>query len=86
MRRVLLLTALFLMTAPFAGAQFVAPGGSIPVVANLPGMNNTDWRTDVSVVNLETSDTSVVLLLQPEIKNGVPLFEPVFSDPINVSA
>ena len=86
MRRTLLLAVLCVMIAPVAGAQFVAPGASVPVVANLPGMNNTDWRTDVSIANLEAADTSVVLLLQPEIKEGAPLFEPVFSDPFAIPA
>lgn len=86
MRRMTLLMVLSLMTASFAGAQFIAPGASIPVVANLPGLNSTDWRTDVSVVNLGTTDTPIVLLLQPEIQNGVPAFDPVITDPIIVAA
>jgi hypothetical protein len=68
-----------------AGAQFVAPGGSVPVVANLPGLNATDWRTDISVVNLGTTGTSVVMLLQPEIRDGGPQFEPMVSDPVNLA-
>ncbi len=83
MRRMTLLTALILTTASFASAQFVAPGASIPVVANLPGLNATDWRTDVSVVNLSTVETSIVMLLQPEIRNGEPEFETMVSDPID---
>jgi len=86
MRRTLLLTILALMTTAPAGAQFVAPGGSVPVVANLPGLNATDWRTDVSVVNLAETETSVVLLLQPEIVGGVPAFETVLSDPYIIAA
>lgn len=86
MRRILMLSALVSLLAVSASAQFVAPGGSVPVVANLPGLNNTDWRTDVSVVNLATTDTSIVLLLQPEIKNGAPLFEPIITDPVTVVA
>jgi hypothetical protein len=64
----------------------VAPGGSIPVVANLPGLNATDWRTDVSVVNLSDNETSIRLLLLPEIRNGVPVFEPVIAGPIIIAA
>ncbi len=86
MRRLTHLLLLSLMTASFANAQFVAPGASIPVVASAPGLNNTDWRTDVSVVNLGTTDTSIVLLLQPEIRNGVPVFEPIITEPIIVAA
>lgn len=86
MRRMTLLMAVFLMTASFVSAQFVAPGASIPVVANLPGLNATDWRTDVSVVNLADMETSIRMLLQPEIRSGEPVFEPVISDPINIAA
>lgn len=86
MRRTLMLVVLVLLTATFAGAQFVAPGGSFPVVANLPGLNNTDWRTDVSVVNLAATGTSITLLLQPEIRNGAPVFEPVIIDSVNIAA
>jgi hypothetical protein len=81
-----MMTVLAVMTASLAGAQFVAPGGSVPVVANLPGLNNTDWRTDVSVLNLGSTQTSVVMLLQPEIRNGQPQFEPVATDPVNIAA
>lgn len=86
MRRIFLLAFLFLMTTGVAGAQFVAPGGAVPVVANLPGLNNTDWRTDVYVVNLGDIDTEIRLLLQPEIKNGVPVFETMVSEPITIAA
>lgn len=86
MRRIVLLTVFALLTASLAGAQFVAPGGAVPVVANLPGLNNTDWRTDVSVVNLADTETSVVLLLVPEIRDGVQVFEPMTSDPISIAA
>jgi hypothetical protein len=80
------LTGFALLTASLAGAQFVAPGATIPVVANLPGLNNTDWRTDVSVVNLDAAETSIVLLLQPEIRDGVPEFEPILTDPVPLAA
>jgi len=86
MRRILMLSTLVSLIAISASAQFVAPGGSVPVVANLPGQNNTDWRTDVSVVNLATTDTSIVLVLQPEIKNGQPLFETIITEPMIVAA
>jgi hypothetical protein len=81
-----MLTILVVLAAVNAGAQFVAPGGSVPVVANLPGMNSTDWRTDVSVTNVGTADTSIVLLLLPEIVGGVPVFDPVDTEPINLAA
>lgn len=86
MRRIFLLLIVAVMVAPEVGAQFVAPGGSLPVVASLPGLNSTDWRTDVSVVNLGTAETSIVMLLLPEIRNGAPVFEPILSDPIIIAA
>jgi hypothetical protein len=76
---------LALMVASAAHAQFVAPGASIPVVANNPGLNNTYWRSDVNVVNLGDVQTEVVLLLQPEIVGGVQAFEPMVSDSIAIS-
>jgi hypothetical protein len=81
----LLTIVTFLAVSP-ASAQFVAPGASIPVVANLPGLNATDWRTDVSVVNLGDTETSIRLLLLPEIKNGVPAFVPEITDPMIIAA
>ena len=86
MRRTVLLLALALMVAPAAGAQFVAPGATLPVVASLPGLAGTDWRTDVSVVNLGTTETTIVMLLQPEIRDGAPAFEPMQSEPIVIPA
>lgn len=85
MRRSVLLLVV-LMAASGAGAQFVAPGGTVPVIANLPGLNGTDWRTDVSIVNLAPTETSVVMLLQPELRNGVPDFETIVTDPIRIPA
>jgi len=69
-----------------AGAQFVAPGGVIPVVANLPGLNDTLWRSDVSILNVSEADTSVVLQLFPEIVGGSAAFDPVIAEPITVPA
>jgi hypothetical protein len=75
-----------LMVAPEVGAQFVAPGAVLPVVANLPGINNTDWRTDVNVVNLGTVETSIVMQLLPEIRNGQQQFDPIVSEPMIIAA
>jgi len=72
--------------APAASAQFVAPGGSIPVVANTPGVNGTFWRSDVSVLNLNDWNTSIVLVLLPEIRDGSQVFEPRVSDTIQLPA
>lgn len=72
--------------ASTALAQFVGPGGTIPAVANLPGLKGTLWRSDVYVVNINPTDTSVQLLLQPEIVDGEPAFEPQVSDPIQIPA
>ena len=85
MRTCLALVAACLFTAP-AAAQFVAPGGSIPVVANNPGVNGTYWRSDVSVLNLNDWDTSIVLVLLPEIRDGGQTFEPRLSESILVPA
>ena len=84
MRRLIILAMAFLaMTAP-AAAQFVASGGAIPAVANLPGENNTFWRSDVSILNVSPAATSVRLLLLPELKNSGPAFEPQVSEEIPI--
>jgi hypothetical protein len=75
-----------LLVCSGAGAQFVAPGGVIPVVANLPGLNDTVWRSDVSVLNVSDVETTIRLQLFPEIIGGAAAFEPVVSDPITVPA
>jgi len=67
-----------------AGAQSVAPGGTIPAVANLSGENLTFWRSDVSILNLNSAATSVVLLLLPELRASGPTFEPLISDPMPI--
>ena len=84
MFRLFLLTSLFLAVAIPSTAQFVAPGGSIPVVASLPGANDTFWRSDVNILNLNSSATSVVLVLFPEIKKNGPVFDVQESDPIDI--
>jgi hypothetical protein len=86
MRRFYLVVVLLTVVCSPAFAQFVAPGGSIPVVANLPGLGGTFWRSDVSVLNINESDTSIVLILLPEILEGVPAFEPIMTDPIALPA
>ena len=72
-----LIPALLLALAPVgpAAAQFLSPGTTIPVVANLPGNEGTFWRSDVTITNVGQAETSVVLELFPEIKNGTPTFE-----------
>lgn len=85
LRRLLLAVCLILVAAP-SWAQFVAPGGTIPVVANLSGKKDTFWRSDVQILNLGDSSTSVVMQLYPEIVNGVPTFEAKVSDPITIAA
>jgi hypothetical protein len=75
MFRLFLVTSLFLAVAIPSTAQFVAPGGAIPVVAYLPGENDTFWRSDVSVFNLSSSETEVTLYLFPELKNSGPSFD-----------
>ena len=38
----------------------------------------------MSILNLNSADTSVVLLLLPELKNAGPDFEPQTSDPLPI--
>lgn len=85
LRRLLFALVMAAVAAP-ASAQFVAPGGTIPVVANLPGKNGTFWRSDVSILNVSGQDTSVQMVLYPEIRNGEATFETKTSDPIPVPA
>jgi len=86
MRRETSVLLCVLLWSSFAGAQFVAPGGIIPVVANLPGANETFWRSDVSILNVGAGSTGVVLQLFPEIVDGVPAFEPMTSDELQIEA
>jgi hypothetical protein len=84
MRSVIVLTAAVLVWSAVAGAQFVAPGGSIPVVANIPGAEETFWRSDVSIYNLDSAATSVTLVLFPELTDEGPAFETMVSDPFPI--
>ncbi len=85
MRKVIYLTLVVMIAASSAPAQFVAPGGTIPAVSgSVDGENGTVWRSDVSVLNLTSSATSVVFVLFPEIKNSGPVFEVQQSDPITI--
>ena len=86
MRRLIVFSALILLATAPVGAQFVAPGGSIPAVANTSGGSGSFWRSDVSILNLNSAETSVVLLLLPELKNAGPDFEPQTSDPLPIVA
>ena len=85
MRRSFVFSTLILLATAPVGAQFVAPGGSIPAVANISGGSGSFWRSDVSILNLDSADTSVVLLLLPELKNSGPDFEPQISDPLPIT-
>jgi hypothetical protein len=67
-----------------AYGQFVAPGGTIPVIANADGLNETRWRSDVSILNVNEADTSVVMLLLPEIRDGEAQYEGQVSSPIQL--
>jgi hypothetical protein len=75
-----------LLWGSLAGAQFVAPGGVVPVVANLPGVNDTYWRSDVEIVNPGPNTAGVRLQLFPEIVGGEAAFEPIVSEEIHVPA
>jgi len=84
-RRYIFVLVLVTVAMP-AAAQFVAPGGTIPVVANLPGKNGTFWRSDVSILNVSGADTTVQMMLYPEIRNGEATFETKTSDPMTIPA
>ena len=84
MRRLFVFSTLILLASAPVSAQFVAPGGMIPAVANISGGAGSFWRSDVSILNLHSADTSVVLLLLPELKNAGPDFEPQTSDPLPI--
>ncbi len=84
MRKTWLLVLTLLVWAFPAAAQFVAPGGAIPAVANIRGENNTFWRSDVSILNVSATATTVQLFLFPELKNSGPAFEPQVSNPISI--
>jgi hypothetical protein len=86
MRRCFVISTLILLSTASVGAQFVAPGGTIPAVANTSGGSGSFWRSDVSILNLNSSATSVVLLLLPELTNNGPAFEPQVSDPLPIPA
>jgi len=85
MRTKSLLAVAILLWTVQAGAQFVAPGGTIPAVANIPGENETFWRSDVSILNLSPAATEVVLLLLPELRGSGPTFDPEVSDPMPIA-
>jgi len=74
MRPHVLLVGFVLLCAASAAAQFVAPGGAVPVVANLPGLAGTFWQSDVNIVNVSGRDTTITLVLVPEIVGGEPAF------------
>ncbi|MEJ2189872.1 MAG: hypothetical protein P8Y93_10780 [Acidobacteriota bacterium] len=84
MRRVMVLTAVVLAWSAVAVAQFVAPGGSIPVVAHLPGEEETFWYSDVSIYNLSSAATSVTLVLFPELTDEGPTFEMMTYGPVAI--
>jgi hypothetical protein len=84
MRKRSILALTIMLWTVQAGAQFVAPGGTIPAVANISGDNGTFWKSDVSILNLSSAGTEVVLVLLPELKGSVPTFEPAISDPMPI--
>ncbi len=80
------LALLIALAAAPATAQYVAPGAILPVVANLGGVNDSSWRTDVTVLNLTDHAVSIQMILIPELVNGEPTFEQVISGPITIPA
>jgi hypothetical protein len=84
MRRLFVFSILVLLSTAPAAAQFVAPGGTIPAVANTSGGSGSFWRSDVSILNLNSTDTTVVLVLLPELTNAGQAFEPQTSDELAI--
>jgi hypothetical protein len=85
MRKMMSMVLVAMVSAAPVAAQFVAPGGTIPAVSgSVHGENGTIWRSDVSVLNLSSSPTSVVVVLFPEIRTNGPVFEVQQSDPIPI--
>lgn len=77
---------IFFLVCVVAGAQGIGPGGAVPAVANLPGVAGTFWQSDVVIHNPGETQTSVRLLLFPEIRDGGPVFDPMTSDSMTVPA
>lgn len=86
MYKVIIPLLVAVMAASPVAAQFVAPGGTVPAASgSVNGENGTVWRSDVSVLNLDSSATSVVFVLFPEIRNNGPVFDVQQSDPITIA-
>ncbi len=81
-----LVVAISLLVAAPVSAQFVAPGGVVPVVANNAGEGDTYWRSDVNVLNVSGEDTTVQMQLFPNTGPGGGAYEPKLSDPIDIPA
>jgi hypothetical protein len=87
MRSLVLSVAILVVGAASTAAQFASPGGPVPVVANVPGLNQTFWRSDVYVLNINQTYTSFVMVLFPEIVSNEPEFDPpIESDIIQIAA
>ncbi len=74
------------LLAATATAQSLGPGGNIPVVANLPGVAGTFWRSDVVITNPTDTATSVMLTLLPEIREGSTTFASKTVGPLDLPA
>ena len=83
MRRWFVISTMILVCATPAGAQFVGPGGAIPAVADIRGPG-VFWRSDVSVLNLNSADTSVMFYLLPELKDSGPAFDFQTAGPFSI--
>lgn len=84
MRKRIILALTILLWTVQAGAQFVAAGGAIPAVANIAGENDTFWRSDVSILNVSSAETEVMLYLYPELKHSTPTFDYQIAGPFSV--
>ncbi len=86
MRSILVAFTCASLLATGAVAQSLGPGGNIPVVANLPGVAGTFWRSDVIVTNASDTSTSVMLKLLPEIRDGATTFTAKLIGPLDLPA
>ena len=89
MHKTTLIAASFIVMSMIAGpapAQFVGPGGAVPAVANLNGRNGSFWQSDVNVLNVSGSDTTIQMVLYPNISYGQPDFAMKTSPLISIPA
>lgn len=78
MRRALPLFFLLLFATLTASAQLIVPRGSapeilVPAAGAVAGLNGTNFRSDITIINYRTSDQHVLLRWLPQGSSGVSL-------------